>query len=400
MNTSLSSTNEYQQGLKINEDVQQRMPESLRRQARLTACLFFAIWLLLSVPIFLIYGGKFVDLLALLPSLAIAWYMQHILSVNLSKNHRPDEPGNVLPNLGAGNYITLARTVAVIGLATLLPLAVHNNPGQSNLLGWLGGSLYLVISLADLLDGYAARRQQQVTELGKELDMETDAVGLLAASLIAIYLGRLPEIYLLVGLAYYFFKFGMWWRNRHGIPITILRQRPYGRIIAGCQMGLVALVFMPVFAPLYTHTAAVIFMIPLLVGFLRDWLVVSCRLATDDNQKSRLDLVWGRGVKRIVSLLVRLVIAFCGVMLIMVYDVTNIGLVWLTASSVCYFLIVVGCVGRCSALLLVLVLAYNQSPFGIDVLPILLFSGAAVLVVIGSGPMSLWSPEDDILYRR
>jgi len=26
--------------------------------------------------------------------------------------------------------------------------------------------------------------------------------------------------------------------------------------------------------------------------------------------------------------------------------------------------------------------------------------GAAALVVIGSGPFSLWAPEDDVLYRR
>jgi phosphatidylglycerophosphate synthase len=178
-------------------------------------------------------------------------------------------------------------------------------PGTAAALVWAPGLIYLGISLADLLDGFVARRQHRQTELGQRLDIETDAAGLLVALLVAVSLDRLPALTLLVGLAYYLFIFGIWWRQQRHLPLVALQSRPYARIIAGFQMGVVALALLPLFNPPFTFIAAALVMTPLLVGFGRDWLVVSCRLRIDSNQRTALDHWAGLVLARFLPLVLR-----------------------------------------------------------------------------------------------
>lgn len=400
MNSPSSSSDDYISISGTRPQTLQRVPEQLYQQARLATYLLIGTWFFVSFPVFLLAENKPVACFTLLPGLAIAAYISYTLSLSLTKNHRDDEQKNIFPNLGAGNWITLLRAAMVVAFACLLPMTYQYRLQWENLLGWFAGGLYLIISLADLLDGYAARKQQRVTELGKKLDIETDAAGLLAASIVAILSGRLPVIYLLVALAYYLFIVGIWWRKQQGLPVAELVHRPYGRIIAGCQMGLVAMVLFPVFASMYTHIGAVIFMIPFLLGFLRDWLVVSCRVRTDDNQRCHLDGLWSDRLNSGVSLLARLLIALSGLLLLLTRHPSEIDLGWLTGYCIFGFLVVMGCLGRSAALLLLLLLGLNVSPFGFTFLATVNFISATTLFLSGSGPFSLWAPEEDILYRR
>ena len=66
----------------------------------------------------------------------------------------------------------------------------------------------------------------------------------------------------------------------------------------------------------------------------------------------------------------------------------------------CSLLAGVGCLGRSAALLLTLLLSLNISPFGTSASTLALFGAAAALMLSGTGPWSLWSPEERILYRR
>ena len=247
---------------------------------------------------------------------------------------------------------------------------------------WAPGCLYLAIALTDLLDGFAARKTKRITELGKRLDIETDAAGLLAASLVAIALGRLPILYVLVGIAYYLFSLGIWLRKKQGKPLKDLQQRPYSRIIAGFQMGLVAVVLLPLFQQAFTHLAAIIFMTPLLLGFLRDWLVVSCRVQTDREQRTLLDTFGESLPVQSLPLVLRLVIP------------------WLIAHSVLCLLAVLGFMGRSSCLLLILLLASNESPFGATIVTTVTFTSATLLMLLGTGAGSIWAPEETVLDRR
>jgi CDP-diacylglycerol--glycerol-3-phosphate 3-phosphatidyltransferase len=382
----------------------------LRRQSCWAAVLLFSPWL---STIFLyrpIFRDQPSTILALLPGLATAGYLHSRLSRHLTANHRPFEADFLFATLGAANWITLLRAAAVVALAGFLPVAVstviaaQEGRGQLNAdgLAWAPGIIYLGMSLADLLDGLLARKQGRETELGKRLDIETDAAGLLAASLLAVILGRLPAIYLLAGLAYYPFIFGIWLRQKRALPVVALHPRPYARIIAGFQMGLVGLALLPVFHRPFLFLAAYIFLTPLLIGFFRDWLVVSCRIKTTSDQQTGLD-PWAKSQMRWVPVALRLVLFAGGVLMLL-----DSGLQWhlpwqpvvLGIFCICGLLAAIGCMGRAAALCLALLLAGNQSPFGASLLSLVVFAAAAALMVTGTGALSLWTPEETILYRR
>jgi CDP-diacylglycerol--glycerol-3-phosphate 3-phosphatidyltransferase len=377
-----------------------RVPSTLRRQAWLAAALLFCPWLaalFLCIPLFRLHP---LAIVSLLPGLIAAIYLHLRLIFHLGSNHRCGEADRPFPTLGAATWITLLRGAAIVALAGFLPLAVLPVPALSADLVWAPGLIYLSIALADLLDGFVARRQHRQTELGQRLDIETDAAGLLVALLVAVSLDRLPAFILLVGLAYYLFLFGIWWRQQRHLPLVALQSRPYGRIIAGFQMGLVALALLPLFNPPFTVIAAVLVMTPLLAGFGRDWLIVSCQLRIDSNQRTALDHWAGRVLTRFFPLVLRPLLLAGGIVTL-VQDAASLPHpAWLWAQSLCCLLAGVGWMGRSAALLLTLLLSSSLAPYGTGLPVLVLFGIAASLMLTGTGPLSLWSPEEGILYRR
>jgi len=339
-------------------------------------------------------------LLGLLPGLAVALRLQGQLSHHLASNHRIGEEVPIFTTLGAANWITLLRAGAVVGLAGILPLAIQRSPGLPEVLLWAPGIVYLGIALADLIDGYIARQQGRETVLGKRLDIESDAAGLLVASLAAVALGRLPAVYLLVGLAYYPFVLGIWIRQKRALPVMALPPRPYARIIAGFQMGLVGMALLPIFSPPFLSMAALIFMTPLLVGFWRDWRVVSGRARSDADQVTTLDLRASSLMFKTVPLALRLVMLAAGAMTLARYGVFQTHPLWQSAHSLCCLLAGLGCMGRSAALGLTLMLASTSSPFGLSAISMVTFGASATLMLTGTGAISLWAPEDRALYRR
>lgn len=177
--------------------------------------------------------------------------------------------------LGMANRITLLRGLligATAGFLAILPLQASTG------LLYLPAVLYTVAAALDGLDGYLARRQQQTTRLGAELDTVLDAFGLLIAPLVAVFTGKLPVIYLLVSVAYYLFQWGIRWRQQRGRPVYALPPSQARRYLAGAQMVLVALALWPPLPGAVTQWLGIALMIPLLIGFCRDWLHVSGRL--------------------------------------------------------------------------------------------------------------------------
>jgi len=375
------------------------IPSRLRNQSRLAGLILFSPWLFAVVLNLPLLRRQSIMVWTLLPGLAVAAHVQHQLSRHLEGNHRLGEEGRLYPTLGAANWISLFRAGAIVSLAGLLPMTLLPGHGLPNGLSWAPGLVYLGIALADLLDGLVARRQKRETELGKRLDVTTDAAGLLVASLLAVNLGRLPAAYLLVGLAYYPFIFGIWLRQKRRQPLVALQPRPYARIIAGFQMGLVGMALLPILHPTFTVVAAYIFMMPLLVGFLRDWLVVSCRVAIDDNQQTaaerRVGVLW----MRLMPLALRLTILVCGAILAG-GGVSSVHLPWYLALGIGCLCIGLALMGRSAALFLTLLLASNLSPLGRSMPAMILFGATATLMLTGTGALSLWAPEEKLLYRH
>ena len=187
----------------------------------------------------------------------------------LPDNCRPQEQ-RLLPRLGMGNMLTILRGLLVGLLAGFLFSAWP--PGW---LAYLPGGLYTVAAVGDCLDGYVSRKTDYTTQLGKRLDMEVDALGMLVATILAVQYHQLPVWYLCLGFAHYFFVLGQWWRTRQGKPVYGLPLRASRSVIGGCQVGFVSAVLWPVFSPPSTTIVGILFGIPTLVSFTRDWLAVS-----------------------------------------------------------------------------------------------------------------------------
>ncbi len=83
------------------------------------------------------------------------------------------------------NLITISRLVFVIPLVYLLEQ-------PSLLLQWWAFSLFLIASLTDWLDGYLARKLDQITDLGKFLDPLTDKILVIAPLLVLVEKQILP----------------------------------------------------------------------------------------------------------------------------------------------------------------------------------------------------------------
>lgn len=190
----------------------------------------------------------------------------------LPDNYRPHGQ-RLLPSLGVGNMLTILRGLLVGLLAGFLWAAWP--PGW---LAYLPAGLYTLAAVGDSLDGYISRKTDYTTQLGKRLDMEVDALGMLTATSLAVQYHQLPVWYLCLGFAHYVLVLGQWWRRRQGKLVQSLPPRASRPVIGGCQVGFVSAVLWPVFSPPTTTIVGLLFGIPTLLSFTYDWLVVSGRL--------------------------------------------------------------------------------------------------------------------------
>jgi CDP-diacylglycerol--glycerol-3-phosphate 3-phosphatidyltransferase len=180
--------------------------------------------------------------------------------------------------LGVATQLTLLRGF----LVSLLAGFALSPPPASRMVRWMPGLLYVVAVLSDRYDGILARRLDQVTDLGRRLDVAMDGLGLLMASVLAVRWHRLPLIYLSVGAAYYLFHAGLALRSFLGWPVYRDRIRPRRatRFFAGVQMVVCVVALLPGTGPLSPTAfasamtlAATVAMLPTLAFFARDWLL-------------------------------------------------------------------------------------------------------------------------------
>jgi CDP-diacylglycerol--glycerol-3-phosphate 3-phosphatidyltransferase len=196
---------------------------------------------------------------------------------------------------------TVETTLAAIGPATWLTIgrgflialvagyAVGVVPSERAL--WVPGLLYSCAALADRGDGALARRRAQVTALGAELDVATDAVGLFIAPLVGVRWGRLPPWYLALACAYPAFRVALRIRHELGWPIFPGRLEPdqRARFFAGVQMAVVAAALFPVLPRPLTWGAATLAMLPTLALFAGEWRIATSSTADGGARAERLD---------------------------------------------------------------------------------------------------------------
>ncbi|MEK7377092.1 MAG: CDP-diacylglycerol--glycerol-3-phosphate 3-phosphatidyltransferase [Candidatus Margulisiibacteriota bacterium] len=129
------------------------------------------------------------------------------------------------------NQITIARIL-------LIPLFVYFLLAQS-LTGSnvIAAALFLALCLSDALDGFLARKLNQVSELGKLLDPLADKILVLGALLVFVELGRLPSWVVLIVVSRDFLVMGIRvWAAKEG---RIIAASPAGKWKTALQMAAV-----------------------------------------------------------------------------------------------------------------------------------------------------------------
>ena len=304
---------------------------------------------------------------------------------NLHLNAPPDS-GPLFSDLGPANTITLARGLMA---ATLAGFVVLPRPPEP--LAWFPFVLYSCVIWLDLLDGYVARRTGRVTALGVKLDMEYDCFAGLIASVLVVRYGQLPWWYLAWGLARYIFIAGLGWLEWRGRPIYPLPPSVIRRIAAGLQMAFASVMLMPLFSPPATTVAGVCFLAPLLLGFVRDWLVMSGAVAADGPGYRAVARVYDR-VARWLPVALRLAATLIAVL----YLAPRMGIVGLLAL-VGGVALLLGVGNRFAALLVLLAMCLDVLARGYQPQHAALIVALIGILYLGGGALSLW-PADDALF--
>lgn len=334
-------------------------------------------------------------------------YLLWVLWRSLEHNHRIGEK-RLLPGFGAGNITTLLRGGLIASLLGFLLL-----PWPAGWLVWIPAVLYTLAVLADFLDGLLARLTRRVTRMGEILDMSFDGLGVLVASLLAIQYGQVPLWYLLVALARYLFLAGIWLRRRLGLAVHELQPSVRRRAFAGVQMGFLFFILMPVFSPPGTYLAAAIFALPFLVGFGIDWLAV-CGIHIGSNPlQARLKAFSMSRLPIILRLMAILLILaelsrFLSVNSGRLSDQPALGLFYTQASillligmqSLVLIFLALGMSGRVVAILGLCLLGFQQVLASLTPAQIALAILYTSILYLGTGALSLWKPEDRLIFSR
>ncbi len=380
------------------------------------ACLFCLLFITGCFSCLYIAWQPIAALNWLLQAAAVNSYVLWLLRKGLKKNYHPEKE-ILLPNIGYANWLTTLRGVLISVLAGFLLQSTLFSTDRSNWLAWAPGAIYILASILDYFDGYIARLTKHETRLGEWLDTKIDALGLLVASVLAIGYNRLPIFYIGVGLAYYLFQLGIWHRKKKGKPVKKLRPHPAKRMIAGFQMGLVAVALLPVFSLPAMTIAAFIFMIPLLSSFLRDWFVICGYVEVNSFQHTR----WDRHIAflfiKLLPVFLRVIIVIAGIFffyeartalftgketlsstlldLSVPYDLPEL-LIMATVG----LMIALGIGARIAALIICILLAGTLTTWHLPLSLFFIFSCAVALMLTGSGFLSAWHPEDPLLLER
>jgi CDP-diacylglycerol--glycerol-3-phosphate 3-phosphatidyltransferase len=274
-------------------------------------------------------------------------------------------------------------------------------PRPPGWLAWIPGILYILSDVADFLDGYLARRTDHATRLGEILDMSFDGIGVLVAVLLGVKYGQIPAWYVLIGFSRYLFMGGQWLLERLGKPVHELPPSIRRRGFAGLMMGFLAAVLLPVFSPPGLHIAATLFGLPFLVGFGWDWLVVSGVIRPDSQStifKNGMSTHW-------LLLVVRLVILAFNLVILLQWFGSTPGsnpapLALVIFNLIVVVAIVLGFAPRTTAILGLCLLGLFQTYASLTTLQSILAIAYTLILYLGSGAYSLWTPEESLITQR
>jgi len=326
----------------------------------------------------------------------LVWQQSH---KRLALN-RVDNTAPLFPSLGWANRITIGRgwLIAAAGGFVVLPSVLAAHP----VLLWSAAALYSIAAIFDRVDGFVARRSKQTSLLGSELDTVFDALGLLVAPLLALQHGKIHVSYLLVSIAYYLFVIGIKVRERNNKQVYPLQPSPLRRTLAGFQMGYVAVVLWPPFNAEVTVLAGFAFMVPLLIGFAVDWLVVSGRLQPKQHGLGELFQRLHQITRHWLLPALRIALVLVAWLILNRLDLTLTapGIFVVALAALGMLLMILGLAGRAGAVMVLMLLAWTV-PVPVDsILFVTCLVATITILLLGCGRLSLWQADDDWVNRQ
>ncbi len=232
----------------------------------LTSCLL-GLLLLFTLACLL---QQLMGMSVLLVALTVAAYLLGALLLLVSA--RGQSP---LRCFGAANQVTLARAALV---ALLFGLVGEANTAAN---AWLAvGTATLALAL-DGIDGWLARRHDLSSAFGARFDMETDALLILALSLLVWGFDKAGFWVLLAGLLRYLFAvagYALAWLRR---PLPPSRRR---QTVCVLQILILMICLLPLVSKPWSHTLAALGILLLAWSFTVDviWLARRARPQTEE----------------------------------------------------------------------------------------------------------------------
>lgn len=226
-------------------------PATARRQ-------FIVVGLALAPPLAILLWLLPIGAPAALAGLGLFLLVVAIGQARIEAHHPPTR-------LGAANGVTLLRAA---GAGLLAALAFDPDPTAS----WeLVAAMALLVGL-DGIDGMLARRQRLASEFGARLDMEVDALTILALSGLAFGLGKAGTWILAIGLMRYAFVLAGWAWPTLARPLPPSMRR---KTICVLQLAVLTMLLAPPVVPPLSTAFAAFALAALTVSFAIDlaWLV-------------------------------------------------------------------------------------------------------------------------------
>ena len=249
--------------------------------------------------------------------------------------------------------------------------------------------------------------------------MEYDSLGMLIVTLLAVWYGQLPWWYLLLGLARYLFVFGLWWREKRGLPNRDLPHSVHRRVFAGFQMGFMSSVLWPIMPSEFATIAGTAFALPTALGFLRDWLLVIGWLDANGDRYRRGQQWLYQTTTQWLPPLLRLLLASCLTAIFLALPDAWPPSAWVTLFTgwglplpsflavvavllllLGSALVLLGTMGRLAAFWLVFPIGFDMVTRGLGLANGVALATAVYLMLLGTGPLSQWKPEERFLLKR
>ncbi len=372
------------------------LPQSLKREWAGWAVGSAALVLLAGVTLTMRLGAS--DAVKwTAPALVVSVYASFFARRRLVSNH-PGSSATLFTTLGSGNRLTLVRGVLIAFLAGFVIL-----PGPVSGLAWAPMILYTLSDVCDYFDGYLARRTHHSTLLGEELDIEFDALGLMLAVFVGIRLGALPVWYLIIGLSRYAFLFGNRIVRSRGRLIAPLPPSASRRPIAGLTMGFTSAALWPILPTAVTHIASYVFAVPISISFIRDWLVVSGMIHPEASLYVRLRAAAKRVFLSWLPLPLRLGVFISGAAIVASQLHPAMGLaegLSVAVETIALLSIALGLVGRLGAFVLLFPIGLSFVEKDLTPSTAFLLVTTLLILILGTGALSLAKPEERFLARR